>query len=100
MSDVLEPISPSEAAQILSNSRWKDNEGEQPVGPFGLEATERGMGYEPMTPAIPVKAPIESDITAEQLGSELLKEREGRPVDIERSYNHMKNRSLLAPSMP
>jgi len=61
------PISPSEAARLVAESRrshddqprWHHDMPAEPEGPeyYGKEATER-QGYEPMRVANPVKTPI------------------------------------------
>ena len=68
MSETLEPISPSEAARLVAESRrshddqprWHHDVPAEPQGPeyYGKEATERAQGYEPMRVANPVKTPI------------------------------------------
>ena len=67
MSETLEPISPSEAARLVAESRrshddqprWHHDMPAEPEGPeyYGKEATER-QGYELMRVANLVKMPI------------------------------------------
>jgi hypothetical protein len=77
MSENLEPISLSEAARILSESRWSGEASEQapvsgtePKG-YGIDAIERGQGYEPMRPAHPIAPPdvdpIDGSVASEAL---------------------------------
>src|SRR5215469_919332 len=52
-------LSVEEAARVLSNTRWAKDE-ETPVTPtanedYGVRGVERGLGYEPMRPAVPIK---------------------------------------------
>src|SRR6516165_327937 len=92
MSEQFEPISPSEAAQILSNSRWNPDEREQPQPEaasdpqyYGKEAVERGQGYELMPSANPVK-----QAAAEAIDStELLRRDEEGPVTEPTQINYL-----------
>jgi hypothetical protein len=84
-------LSVEEAARVLSNSRWsdKDEQAQAPVAPergedYGVRGVERGLGYEPMRPAMPVnEAAPDAFETAEQAADFVngRRDQQVRPVD-------------------
>src|SRR5690242_16098901 len=99
MSEQTEPLTPSEAAQILSNYRWNKDEAQESDSAvpkasgeqvYGKESVERGMGWSEMDSAYPVKTTDEGEVD----GSEILKtlgEQPGSetPTAIERQYQDL-----------
>jgi hypothetical protein len=78
-------LSVSDAARILSNSRYnKDEETPEPqVTPSaetGVRGLERGLGYEPMRPAMPVKEAEADALENAQEAADVLKARRDQQV--------------------
>src|SRR6516165_6410015 len=91
MSDNLEPLSPSEAAKILSNSRWnRDEAHDREQTPeaasdakFGLAAEQERAGYRPMKMAHPVKQPTADEIPQDVLTEALQQDSPtAQPIEV------------------
>ena len=95
MEDLEQPLSPSEAARVLSNSRWNRDEAhearqvppEADDGPeyFGKEGVERAAGFEPMRPMYDVKQAAEEALDSADIKQQLEEPKE-TPPPLEINY--------------
>jgi hypothetical protein len=100
LSDSLDPISASEAARILSESRWNGEASEQAPPDnqkFGLAAELEQAGYEPMKMASPVETPEDEAFSKADILKSLAEQPAEPPVVVERQYQEMDGPNAGAP---
>src|SRR5262249_27803352 len=92
----IEPLSPSEAARLVSEQRWSHGEAQERETSgtpepelkdgYGVKGVEQGLGYRDMAMAYPVKTPEEQAHES----ADILKAVEGQPAEtpvvVERKY--------------
>lgn len=95
----IEPLSPSEAARIVSEQRWSHGEAQERETSgtpepelkdgYGVKGVEQGLGYRDMAMAYPVKTPEEQAHES----ADILKAVEGQPAEtpvvVERKYQEI-----------